>query len=324
MARYLVTGGAGFIGSHLAHALVARGDRVRVLDDLSAGREENLAGLAVGPHGSGAAVELLVGSITDPEACRRACEGVEGVFHEAAQVSVPRSLEDPVRSYDVNVTGTLLLLEAARSRGATRFVFASSSAVYGDSGTSPKVEDQRPEPRSPYASGKLAGEGLMQVWGTCYGLRTVALRYFNVYGPRQADDSPYTGVIALFARAFCEGSRPTIYGDGGQTRDFTFVEDVVGANLAAMGADLPPGVVINVGRGESITIRALHDALAEMFDVEQDPQHAPERAGDVRHSLASIERARSLLGWSPHVGWREGLRATAHWYRARHAAAARR
>jgi UDP-glucose 4-epimerase len=243
LALYLVTGGAGFIGSHLATALVERGDRVRVLDDLSTGREENLAHLEVGAPGSGAPVELLRGSIRDAGDVARACEGVRGVLHEAAEVSVPKSLEDPVGSYEINGIGTTQLLEGARRAGVERFVFAASSAAYGDSPALPKTEDMAPEPLSPYGSGKLAGEHLLRVFGLTYGMRTVSLRYFNIFGPRQADDSPYTGVIAIFARALLHGERATIFGDGEQTRDFTHVRNVVSANLLALEAEVPAGTV---------------------------------------------------------------------------------
>ena len=199
MALHLVTGGAGFIGSHLTHGLVLRGDRVRVLDDLSSGRRENLGGLEVGEPGSGAQVELMVGSITDLSTCGAAMEGVHGVFHEAAQVSVPESVSDPVKSYSVNVFGTQSLLEAARKEGVKRFVFAASSAAYGESEEVPKVESMAPRPCSPYASSKVAAEHLLDVYASCFGMETVPLRYFNVFGPRQVDDSPYTGVIAIFA-----------------------------------------------------------------------------------------------------------------------------
>lgn len=322
MALHLVTGGAGFIGSHIVHALVARGDRVRVLDDLSGGRRENLDGLAVGGPGSGAAVELLVASVTDPAACSAAAGGVRGIFHGAAQVSVPGSLEDPVGSYAVNVTGTLQVLEAARRAGAERVVFAASSAAYGDGEELPKTEDMTAQPCSPYASGKIAGEHLMATWARCHGLSTVALRYFNVFGPRQADDSPYSGVIALFARAFLRGRTPTIFGDGEQTRDFVYVEDVVRANLAALEADLPePHAVINVGTGGRVSLNELARAMTSILGVSIEPEHGPERAGDVRHSQASIERAERLLGYRPQVDWREGLERTLAWYRD--AAAAR-
>ena len=344
MPAYLVTGGAGFIGSHLVTALVERGERVRVLDDLASGRRSNLAQLDVGEAGSGAAVEFLEGSVTDARACASAVAGVRTVFHEAAQVSVSASLEDPARSYLVNVTGTLRLLEAARAAAVERVVFAASSAAYGDSAPVlkgetqvpkgetqvpevetqlpkvetqlPKVETQLPDPRSPYAAGKLAGEHLMRTYDRCYGLKTVSLRYFNVFGPRQADDSPYTGVIAIFARTLIEGRVPTIFGDGQQTRDFTYVDDVVRANLSAAQAELAePGPVINVGRGASVSLNELYRAVAELLEVDREPLYAPPRAGDVRHSQASLERAERLLGYRPQVDWREGLERTLAWYR---------
>ncbi|MEZ6015435.1 MAG: NAD-dependent epimerase/dehydratase family protein [Planctomycetota bacterium] len=318
---YLVTGGAGFIGSHITTALVQRGDRVRVLDDFSSGRDTNLSHLEVGEYGSGAAVEVLRGDVVDPEACRRAVVGARGLFHEAAQVSVPRSVEDPVRSYDVNVNGTLRLLEAARAEGVNRVVFAASSAAYGNTEELPKHEGMVPQPLSPYASGKVAGEHLLRVYGSCYGMHTVALRYFNVFGPRQADDSPYTGVIAIFARALLEGRVPTIFGDGGQTRDFTYVDNVVAANLAAMDRDVPSGTVVNVGTGDRISLLELFRAMAETLGVSVEPKFAAERAGDVRHSLASLERLRAALGELPIVPWREGLARTLAWYRAGYEAA---
>ena len=311
MNLYLVTGGAGFIGSHIVRALRAFGDRVRVLDDLSSGRLENLAGLDV---------ELVRGSIVDPAACASACAGVAGVFHEAAQVSVPRSVEAPRESYAINVTGTLNVLEACRVARVPRLVFAASSAAYGDTPELPKVETMPPRPLSPYASGKLAAEELLRVWGLLHGMRTVSLRYFNVFGPQQVDDSPYTGVIAIFARALLEGRRVTIFGDGSQTRDLTYVDNVVAANLAAMDGDLDPGVVINVGGGERISILELYREMAELVGSDLEPIFAPPRAGDVKDSLASIDRARSLLGYVPRVGWREGLARTVAWYRERLAA----
>lgn len=317
MALILVTGGAGFIGSHLTDALVARGDRVRVFDDFSSGRMDNLSAVETGAFQSGAPVEILQGDVTDGTLCQAAMTGVDGVLHEAAQVSVPRSIEDPTRSYEVNVTGTQQLLEAARIEGVQRFVMAASSAAYGNSETLPKHEGMLPSPLSPYASGKVAGEHLLRVYGECFGMKTVALRYFNVFGPRQADDSPYTGVIAIFARMLLDGRTPTIYGDGEQTRDFTYVENVVAANLAALELDAEPGAVINVGGGERISLNQLYKAIAADLGGPSEPGYGPDRAGDVRHSLASVERAKELLGYSPSVSWREGLSRTVAWYQSR-------
>jgi len=317
MALYLVTGGAGFIGSHLATALAARGDRVRLFDDLSTGSLENVAHLDVGPIGGGTAVEFLEGSITDPASARDACQGVTGVLHEAAQVSVPQSVQDPDRSYEINVMGTLRMLEAARAAGVERFLFAASSAAYGDAPELPKLETMAPQPLSPYASGKVAGEHLLEVWGRVHDLRTVSLRYFNIFGPRQADDSPYTGVIAIFAKAVIEGRRPKVFGDGSQTRDFTYVDNVVDANLRALGRDLPAGCVLNVGTGIRVSINDLFDEMARYLRSDLRPEYAETRTGDVLHSVASYERARELLGYEPKVSWRHGLAVTLDWYRAR-------
>ena len=322
MSLYLVTGGAGFIGSHIAQALIARGDRVRVLDDLSSGKTANLAPHEVGEAGSGAPVEFVQGEVADAAAVERACEGVYGVFHEAAPVSVPRSIEDPEASYRTNVMGTLRVLEGARRAGAQRVVFAASSAAYGNSETLPKHEEMLPSPLSPYASGKVAAEHLLQVWGEVHGLKTVSLRYFNVFGPRQTDDSPYTGVIALFARALLRGERVRIYGDGEQSRDFTYVDNVVQANLRAMEAEVPSGRVYNVGAGDALSINELYSTMAAQLGVEQAPEYMPDRAGDVKHSLASLERIRAELGYEPNVSWREGLATTVEWYRGRFEAAA--
>ncbi|MEM6676050.1 MAG: NAD-dependent epimerase/dehydratase family protein [Planctomycetota bacterium] len=315
MALYLITGGAGFIGSHLAGALVARGDRCRVLDNFSGGRDANLSSLETGPLGSGAPVEVVRGDIVDAGTCASAMAGVSGVLHEAAQVSVPQSVEDPVRSYDVNVRGTLHLLEAARANGVERFLLAASSAAYGDSEELPKHEGMTASPQSPYASGKVAGEHLLRVYGACYGMRTVALRYFNVFGPRQADDSPYTGVIAIFVRALLDGRTPTIFGDGEQTRDFTYIDNVVAANLAALESDAPPGAVFNIGGGERISLNELYREIAREIGGAERPNYGPARIGDVRHSLASIDRAREVLGYEPGISWRDGLARTIAWYR---------
>ncbi len=321
MALYLITGGAGFIGSHIASALISRGDRVRVLDNLVSGRLSNLEHLGLDPanpsgSASSDALEFVEGSITEGESCRPAVVGVDGIFHEAAQVSVPASVEDPLGSYAVNVGGTQNLLEAARAEGVERLVFAASSAAYGESLELPKHEAMPTNPCSPYAAGKVAAEHLLAVYARCYGMKTVPLRYFNVFGPRQADDSPYTGVIAIFARALLEGRQPKIYGDGEQSRDFTYIDNVVQANLLAM--DQPPancGQPINVGSGKRITLNELLAAMAAELGVNPTAQYGPERVGDVRHSLAEITRARELLGYSPSVGFEKGLRNTMAWYR---------
>jgi len=318
MATFLVTGGAGFIGSHLTTALIGRGDRVRVLDDLSSGSRANLEHLEPGRPGSGAPVELWEAGLEDEERLRGAARGADGVFHEAAQVSVPASLEDPVGSYRINVMGTLGTLEAARAEGVGRFVFASSSAIYGDSQELPKRESMPPMPLSPYASGKHAGEELLEVWSRAFGMRTVALRYFNVFGPRQADDSPYSGVIAIFARRLLAGSEVRIHGDGEQTRDFVYVDNVVRANLLAMdAAGTEPGEVFNVGTEESVSLNQLYEHMRGVVGSSRAAVHGPPRPGDVRHSLSSCARIRERLGYRPEVGWREGLAATLEWYRGR-------
>jgi len=321
MQRYLITGGAGFIGSHIATGLVERGDAVRVLDSFAGGRRENLAHLEVGELGSGAPVEVAEGDIRDLERVREVMQGgLTGVFHEAAQVSVPRSVEEPLESYAVNVTGSLNVVEAARAAGVERVVAAASSAAYGDSEELPKHEGMDPNPLSPYASGKLAMEQLLAVWGRVHGMHTVNLRYFNVFGPRQADDSPYTGVIAIFARALLEGRPVTIHGDGEQTRDFTYIDNVVAANLAAMDAEpgsLPPGAVLNVGVGSRTSLNQLYDAMAELAGVSARPSHGEARVGDVRHSLASLERISEALGYAPSVDFETGIARTFAWYRER-------
>jgi len=317
VALYVVTGGAGFIGSHLVTALVGRGDRVRVLDDLSSGKVDNLAHVEVGAPGKGAPVELHEACVTDAPAVLEACRGAAGVFHEAAQVSVPASIRDPYTSYEVNVMGTLHVLEACRHGGVEKVVFAASSAAYGNDPELPKVETMAVRPLSPYASGKLAGEAMLAVWGHAFGLQTVALRYFNVYGPRQADDSPYSGVIALFARAVLQGRAPTIFGDGEQSRDFVHVSDVVRANLAAMDRRLDGGSVINVGTGQRVSVNRLFRSIADLAGFSGDARREPPRAGDVPHSQASIARARELLEFAPQVSLEDGLAETVAWYRSR-------
>lgn len=316
MSSFLVTGGAGFIGSHLVQALAARGDRVRVLDNLSTGKLENLTEARASGR-----VEFVQGDVTDPSVVAQACRGIDAILHEAAQVSVPQSVVDPLRSYAVNVNGTLSLLEAARQAGVRRFVFAASSAAYGNSVELPKVETMLPTPLSPYASGKVAAEHLLAVYGNCHGLKTVALRYFNIFGPRQADDSPYTGVIAIFAKALLAGRQATIYGDGAQTRDFTYVDNVVQANLLALDRDLPTGTTLNVGTGERISINQLYRAMCERLGMPCEPNYVDPRNADVLHSVASIDRARRVLGYEPRVDWQTGLARTVDWYKARFTAA---
>lgn len=303
-ARVLVTGGCGFIGSHLVHALLARGDRVRVLDDLSSGKRANLGAAA-------ADVELHEADLRDPDACRRACAGVEVVLHQGARPSVARSVEDPRGSFEVNVVGTHNLLLAAREAGARRVVLASSSSIYGDQPTLPKHEDQPPAPASPYAAQKLAGEQLGLAFSRSMGVEVVALRYFNVYGPRQDPTSAYAAVIPAFAARLVAGEAPRIHGDGEQTRDFTFVDDVVRANLLAAAAPAAAGHTMNIAGGRRISINALFAAVArEVGRPDARAEHGPARTGDVRDSLAAIGRARELLGWSPQVPLEEGLART--------------
>jgi len=322
MGLFLVTGGAGFIGSHLVEALVGRGDRVRVLDDFSTSKDwGRLEHLDRGELGSGASVELVEGSICDRDLVRAAADGVEGAFHEAAQVSVPLSVEQPERSLEVNVTGTANVLEAVRAGGGTKVVFAASSAAYGDGEELPKTEDLPVRPLSPYAVGKVAGEHLLRTWSHLFGLHTTALRYFNVFGPRQADDSPYTGVIAIFAKRLLAGEPITIHGDGQQSRDFTFVSDVVAANLLAMEGRHASGGVYNVGAGGRVTVEQLYRELAALAGVDAEPTFGPDRAGDVKHSCASLARIRADLGYEPRVSFEEGLRTTFEWFRDRSAGA---
>ncbi len=315
MSQVLVTGGAGFIGSHLVHALIERGREVRVLDNLETGRLENLAAFDVGPVGSGAEVEFHQGSITDPNDLIAVIQGCDAVLHHAAQVSVPQSLANPTGSFEVNASGTLNVLEIARAAGVRKVNLAASSAAYGNQQSLPLKETLQPQPLSPYAAGKVAAEHLMRAYGLCYGIQTVSLRYFNVFGPRQADDSPYTGVIAIYARALLEGRRPVIYGDGLQSRDFTHVDNVVAANMAALENDVPPGSLFNVGSGDRITLLDMLAEMGRILNVEVDPIFEPERAGDVKHSQADASAAHELLGWSPCKDWRTGLAETVAWYR---------
>jgi nucleoside-diphosphate-sugar epimerase len=299
----LVTGGAGFIGSHLTDGLLAAGWRVRVLDDFSSGREANL-------EAAGDAIELVRGDLRDPDTLTRAVAGADTVFHEAAVPSVPRSIAEPLRTHDVNASGTLRVLEAARQAGVRRVVYAASSSAYGDTPQLPKVETMPANPRSPYALQKWTGETYCRLYTELYGLETVALRYFNVYGPRQNPESQYAAVVPRFAVACLRGEAPVIYGDGGQTRDFTFVGDAVRANLLAADAPKAAGAVVNVAGGRRVSLNELLATIAELCGVVANPRHEPGRAGDVRDSLADLGRARELLGFEPAVPLREGLLQT--------------
>lgn len=306
--KYLVTGGAGFIGSNLVAALVRTGKKLRVLDDFSTGKPGNLDGL-------GAKVEVRQGDIRDMSVARRAVKGVKYVFHLAALPSVPRSVADPLTSNQVNIGGTLNMLVAARDEGVERFVFASSSSVYGDTPVLPKKEEMLPAPLSPYAVQKLTGEHYCRVFFNLYGLRTFALRYFNVFGPRQDPASQYAAVIPLFIGAIRAGKSPTIYGDGNQTRDFTFVDDVVSANLRCCSApEEAAGGIFNVACGRRVTVNELANGLTRIMGSRVKPVHAAPRAGDVRDSQADSTRARKILGWKPSVEFEDGLKRTVEWF----------
>lgn len=308
MRTFLVTGGAGFIGSHIAEALVLRGDRVRVLDNLSSGFLANLDGFRE-------RIEFIEGDATDAETVARAVEGVDCVFHEAALASVPASLERPLASHAACATGTVVLLEAARRAGVRRVVYAASSAVYGDRGSGAKRESDLPDPLSPYAAAKAAGELYCRAFWHSFGLETTAIRYFNVFGPRQDPNSQYSAVIPLFIAAMLAGQRPVIYGDGRQSRDFSFVSNVVHANLLAADAPGVAGRTINAADGRSIDLLELLETLNRLLGTNVEPEYAPPRAGDVRESLADISLARNLLGYEPQVGFEEGLRRSIDYYR---------
>ncbi len=302
--RVLVTGGAGFIGSHLVEALLAEGRTVRVVDNLATGHRSNLAHL----EGS---FEWLEGDLADFEVCSEATRDVTDILHHAAIPSVPRSVLEPLQSHASGATATLNLLEAARLAGARRFIFAASSSAYGDKDELPKHEGMIPNPLSPYAASKLSGEHYVRVYARTMGLDGVSLRYFNVFGPRQDPSSPYSGVISLFARLMGEGRRPSIHGDGLQTRDFTYVANVVRANLLAIKSEHPlMGEVLNVGTGRRISLLDLVDAINAALGTRLEPVFQPPRAGDVRDSMASLDRIEAVLGYEPTVDFEEGLRRT--------------
>jgi len=312
---YLITGGAGFIGSALAHELVARGERVRVLDNLATGNKKNLADIV-------GRVEFVAADICDLPAVERAMQGVDYVLHQAALPSVPRSVQDPLSSHRANADGTINVLWAAKQAGVKRLVYAASSSAYGDTPTLPKVESMIPNPLSPYAVNKLLGEYYNKVFHRCYGLETVSLRYFNIFGPRQDPTSPYSGVLSLFITKLLNKQTPTIYGDGEQSRDFNFVANAVQANLLACIAPNAPGNVYNVGTGSRYTLNQTLAMLAKIIGVEPRAEYTALRAGDIRDSQADITAARRDLGYDPKVTFEEGLRQTVDWYRTSGAAAA--
>ena len=307
MANYLVTGGAGFIGSHLSEELVRRGHRVRVVDSLITGKRRNL------DHVSG--VEFMEGDLADAAVAARAASGMEYVLHQAAIPSVPRSVKDPVTSNRANIDASLNVLVAARDAGVKRLVYAGSSSAYGDTPTLPKREDMPTNPLSPYALQKLVGEQYGQMFTRLYGFETVSIRYFNVFGPRQDPGSPYSGVISLFATALIQGRRPVIYGDGEQTRDFTYIANVVDGVLRAAEAPKAAGEVINVATGGRISLNELLRTMNRIVGTDVEAEYREPRAGDVHDSQADISKAKALLGYVPTVGLEEGLEATLDWCR---------
>ena len=309
MSSYLVTGGAGFIGSHLAEELLRRGQRVRVADSLITGKRANLDVIT--------AVEFLEGDLADPAFAEKACAGMDFVLHQAAIPSVPRSVDDPIASNRANITATLNVLVGARNAGVKRLVYAGSSSAYGDTPTLPKREDMAPSPKSPYALQKLVGEQYCRLFTELYGFETVTTRYFNVFGPRQDPGSAYSGVISLFATALPAGKRPVIYGDGGQTRDFTYIANVVDGVLKACEAPKAAGEIINVATGLRISLNELLATLNRIVGSNLAPIYKDARAGDVRDSQADISKAKALLGYTPTVNLEEGLRLTLDWSRGR-------
>jgi nucleoside-diphosphate-sugar epimerase len=313
--RYLVTGGAGFIGSNTVDELVRRGHSVVVVDDLSAGKEENLAD-------SRSKITLIKGSITDLETMQRATQQADYVIHLAARTSVPRSVKDPLETNRINIEGTLNVLLAARDNKVRRVVIAASSSAYGETPTLPKKETMQPAPISPYGVTKYVAELYAFVFGRCYGLETVCLRYFNIFGPRQDPDSPYSGVLSRFATAFLDGEQPVVFGDGEQTRDFTYVENAVQANLLASEAPDAAGQTFNVGTGARISLNRTLELLRKISGKHLEAKYDPPREGDIRDSQADISRAKQSLGYEPSVEFEEGLQKTFDWYREHEAKSA--
>jgi UDP-glucose 4-epimerase len=309
MSQHLVTGGAGFIGSHLTHRLVADGHSVRVFDNLSTGSLDNLSEIRNG-------IEFRHGDLRDLEAVEKACEGVEVVFHQGALPSVPRSIEDPVSSHEVNVTGTFHVLYGARQEGVRRVVFASSSSIYGDIADLPTREDSTPAPLSPYAAGKLIGEQYCRMFSTCYGLETASLRYFNVFGPRQDPTSQYAAAIPIFVTSILHGESPTVFGDGEQTRDFTHIDNVVEANLRAADCPVAEGEPVNIACGERVSVNSVIERINELLGVRVVGRHVDPRPGDIPHSCADIERARILLDYDPVLYFDAGLRLSIEYYKS--------
>ena len=316
MALYLITGIGGFIGSSLARELLLRGEQVRGVDNFSTGRRENLAPIM-------AQIDFREADILDLEAMKLACAGVDYVLHQAAIPSVPKSVLDPIGSNQANVDGTVNVLVAARDAQVKRVVFAASSSAYGDTPTLPKHEHMTPDPISPYAVAKLASERYMISFYRCYGLETVALRYFNIFGPRQDPSSPYSGVLAKFITLMLSGQQPTMFGDGEQSRDFTYIDNAVDANLLACKAPAGKvaGKVFNVATGRRVTLNETFELLQNLTSYNGSPLHGAERGGDIKHSLADISQAEQCLGYKPVVGFEEGLRRTVDWYRSQTKAA---
>jgi nucleoside-diphosphate-sugar epimerase len=312
MAKYLVTGIAGFIGSSLARTILTQGDEVRGIDNLSTGNRENLAEIAD-------KVDFREADVLDRDALQNACNGVDYVLHQAAIPSVPKSVVDPLGSNGANLDATVNVLVAARDAKVKRVVFAASSSAYGDTPTLPKREEMNPSPISPYAVAKLASEYYLTSFYRCYGLETVSLRYFNIFGPRQDPTSPYSGVLAKFITQMLAGDQPIILGDGTQSRDFTYIDNAVEANLSAAHAPAVKvaGTVLNVATGTRVDLNETCKMLAKLTGYRGEPKYAPEREGDIQHSLADITRAEKALGYKPKVGFEEGLRRTVEWYRSR-------